>query len=277
MAKAILYDASRCTACRACYVACKQWNVLAAAGVKEIGGDYNALTLDGTTWNLIDFVEKNEPEGFKWLFISQRCMHCAKPSCVNVCAANAIKKDEETGFVLIDQDRCIGCKNCHYACPFWGGVPRIRERLSKEEVDWLGADKIIPGGRRAGVTYKCRGCVDRVKNGLEPACVTTCPTDALQFGEREEILSIAAGRVEFLKDRGETKAQIYSPEGVGGTGTIYLILDDPKVYGLPEAPKISTSDMLTKWLTGLVTAGIFGIVPLWAIFRTAQPQEKEES
>ncbi|HDP70419.1 MAG TPA: 4Fe-4S dicluster domain-containing protein [Actinobacteria bacterium] len=274
MAKAILYDASKCTACRACYVACKQWNVLAAAEVKELGTYYNALTLDGTTWNLIDFIEKDDPDRFRWHFISHRCMHCGDPSCANVCAAGAITKDSETGFVLIDNDKCLGCKNCHYACPFWEGVPRFRDEISEAEEEWMDHGNKVPGKRVASTMYKCRGCVDRVKNGLEPACVTTCPPDALQFGDKGEMLSIANARVALLKERGETKAQVYDPKGVGGTGVIYVLLDDPEVYGLPADPKVSTADMVTKWLTGLITAGILTIVPFWMVFKAAEAEGK---
>ncbi|MDI6892538.1 MAG: 4Fe-4S dicluster domain-containing protein [Actinomycetota bacterium] len=274
MAKAILYDASKCTACRACYVACKQWNVLAAAEVKKLGTYYNALDLDGTTWNLIDFIEKDEPDRFRWLFISKRCMHCAEPSCVNVCAAGAIKKDLETGFVLVDQDVCIGCKNCHYACPFWGGVPRFRGEISEDEKEWLAHGKKIPGKRVAGTVYKCRGCIDRVQNGLTPACVKTCPPGALQFGEKEEMLAIAEARVAALKERGEAKAQVYNPSGVGGTAVTYILLDDPETYGLPADPRVSTADMLTKWIMGLIAAGILTVVPFWMVFKAAEAEGK---
>ncbi len=274
MAKAILYDESKCTACRACYVACKQWNVLSAAENKKLGTYYNALTLGGTTWNLIDFIEKDDPDRFRWHFITQRCMHCGDPSCAKVCAAGAISKDEETGFVLIDNDKCLGCKNCHYACPFWEGVPRFREEISESEKEWMDEGNEVPGKRVAGTMFKCRGCIDRVQNGLEPACVTTCPPDALQFGDRAEMLAVADARVALLKERGEAKAQIYNPEGVGGTGVIYVLTDDPEVYGLPADPKVSTADMVTKWLTGLITAGILTIVPFWMVFKAAEAEGK---
>ncbi|MDP3012847.1 MAG: 4Fe-4S dicluster domain-containing protein [Candidatus Subteraquimicrobiales bacterium] len=273
MAYGLLIDTSRCTACRGCQVACKAWNQLPAEKTEFTGSVENPPANSGETWLRVTYNEISDGNGgVKWLFGQDRCMHCIEPSCANVCAAGAIKK-LDNGAVRIDQDVCIGCKNCHYACPFFGGVPRFRGEITEEEKA-LEEKGQIGGKRLAGTVYKCWMCQDRIENGLQPACATACSNGAIQFGEREELLAKAEERIAALQAAGETKALVYNPKGVGGTGTIFVLTDDPEVYGLPKDPQVSTGDMVAKWLTGLITAGVLTIVPFWMVFKAAEAEGK---
>lgn len=269
MAYGLLIDTSKCTACRGCQVACKAWNQLPAEKTEFTGTCENPPVNSGETWLRVTFHEVSDGNGgVKWLFGQSRCMHCIEPSCTNVCAAGAIKR-LENGAVRIDQDVCIGCKNCHYACPFFGGIPHFRPEVTEEEKE-LAKKGLIGGKRVAGTLYKCWLCQDRIENGLAPACATACNTGAIQFGEREELLAKAEERVAALQTAGETKAQVYNPKGVGGTGTMFVLTDDPEAYGLPADPRVSTADMVTKWIMGLIAAGVLTVVPFWMVFKAAE-------
>ena len=166
---AILFDSSRCTGCRGCQVACKCWNDLPSEPTVNWDGkfthpaDLNSCTRLIMTFE--DFEDEKSQKRVGWAFGRRACQHCTNAGCVNMCPAGALYKDEETGMVTYDQDKCIGCQNCSAACPY--DVPRYEDR----------------GGKT--VINKCSGCVDRIAQGMMPACVTTCQPGALQFGTRK--------------------------------------------------------------------------------------------
>jgi formate dehydrogenase iron-sulfur subunit len=251
MSKAILYDATKCTACRACQVACKAWNGHLAEKTQNQGSYENPPHLSPETWVRIEFREVERNGKVEWLFTRHSCMHCTDASCVTVCPTNAIVRTEE-GFVHIDQEWCIGCGNCVQACPF--GVPHKDELL--------------------GTARKCSHCTEvglnRVDAGLETACVKTCPTKALMLGDREELINIGRERVNQLKATGYSNAQLYGEKELGGLNTLYVLSDTPDVYGLPVAPKAATADVISKWLSGLVTAGVVAALPLYFVFKRSQ-------
>ena len=199
---AALVDTTRCMGCRACQVACKQWNQLPAEKESKFLGTYeNPPALTADTWTKIQFHEFSDA-GPKWRFRKQQCFHCDDASCVNVCPTGAAKK-RPNGIVVIDQSICAGCKYCVEACPYQ--TPKFSEET--------------------GTAVKCRFCYDRVENGLSPACVTACPTGALFFGKRSEVIAEAHRR-----KKGRSDLKVYGENELGGLGWIYLV--DRKVTDL---------------------------------------------
>jgi formate dehydrogenase beta subunit len=170
------------------------------------------------TWTKIVFREHGENGNVRWLFSKQGCMHCTDAACVKVCPAGAISHTEY-GTVRIDPRRCIGCNYCAANCTF----------------------NVIGFDRAANVARKCTFCYERITNGLIPACAKTCPTGAINFGERREMIAMAEKRLEELKKAGKTRAQIYGLEELDGLGVMYLLEDKPSSYGLPENPRVSTA------------------------------------
>jgi formate dehydrogenase iron-sulfur subunit len=224
----MLIDVSKCMGCRACQVACKQWNQLPAVKTHFSGSYQNPPHLNANTWTLIQFIEPdNEP--VRWLFRKQQCLHCGDPSCLQVCPTGAIKK-QSGGAVVIDQHICAGCKNCTEACPFH--VPK--------------AD------HTSGTAKKCRLCLDRIQNGLKPACATACPTGAVQFGTRDEMLQLAKSRQAVISEQTGKTPRIYGEAELGGLGVMYLLPEKASVYGLPETPRKPTARIALKWLAGLI-------------------------
>ncbi len=238
----MLVDVSKCTGCRGCQVACKQWNNLPAVQTKFSGSYENPVTMSGS-FTKVKFVETVENGQVRFLFRKIQCMHCTDASCAAVCAAGAIER-QANGQVVIDQEKCVGCKNCVVACPFGS----------------IGFDE------ETGTSKKCWGCQDRVENGLTPACVKTCPPGALFFGTREEILAKGKARVEELKAAGKD-AYLYGENELGGLGNIYVLDAKPEVYGLPTNPKMATDSVLGNWLGALVGVGAMVIAPFWMVFR----------
>ena len=217
---AILYDSSLCIGCRACQVACKRWNGLEADETE--GTDFgNPQGLTANTWNVIKYVWVEDEEGSKLHFVTNRCMHCLEPMCEAVCPVRAIVKDEETGAVVPHPERCVGCLACVEACPF--SVPKF--------------------GRGVG-TRKCTMCIDRLRLGLEPACVSTCPTGALKFGERSEIVAMAEERAS------EVGGYVYGVHEARGTSVIMVLTAPPEKLGLPTF----AGRTYTKTPTGEVAA-----------------------
>jgi len=263
MAKAILYDATKCTACRACQVACKQWNELPAEVTINRGTYENPPDLSPHTWIKIKFIELEKEGKLDWLFARQACMHCTNAACVEVCPTGALSYNE-LGFVQYEKDKCCGCGYCAEFCPF--GVPRLESGK-------------ITG---VGVMDKCIFCIDRVTNGLEPACVKTCPTGALTFGDRDDLAAEGRARVEALKADGFSNAYLYGDEELGGLHVLYVLADRPSVYGLPEEPEFpvlaSVRDNIFRplaWMTwGVVAAGLALNV---VVARARQLSGKEES
>jgi len=264
--KAILYDPTRCTACRGCQVACKQWNETdefiptEQNGVDAVNtGSYeNPPDLSPQTWVRMSFIEAERNGKLSWLFNRRACMHCTDASCLLVCPTGAIFKTDE-GFVHIDQDWCIGCGNCVQACPF--DVPHKDEHT--------------------GTAKKCSGCTsvgfNRQAEGLETACVKTCPPNALMFDDRDKLVADGNQRVADLKAKGYSNARLYGERELGGLHVLYVLDDNPEVYNLPASPKLASQDVLTKWISGIATAGVIAALPLWFVFKRRQQLESVRS
>jgi len=199
MGKGVLCDATRCIGCRGCQVACKQWNELPAVATTNTGTFENPPRMDAYTFTKIRFTELEDNGRFRWVFTKLQCMHCEHPACVEACIVGALEKRPD-GPVTYDDRKCIGCRYCQVACPF--GIPNF---------EW---DKPMPWIR------KCTFCADRQGAGLMPACVTTCPTGALNFGERDDLLAEARERI--AKAPGRYISHIYGEKEVGGTSWLYL-------------------------------------------------------
>ncbi len=243
-------DTSVCIGCKACEVACKEWNQLPAERDGLSGMSYdNTRDLSATTWRHVAFVEQMEPGGegaapefqSRWLMSSDVCKHCDPAPCLEACPTGAIFRTE-FDTVVVQQDICNGCGYCVPACPF--GV-----------VDLNDGD---------GKAHKCTMCYDRLKGGLEPACSKVCPTDSIQFGPLEELIPRAETRVRTLRERGVEDAYLYGAPGhPGATGGIeklnafFLLLDRPEVYNFPEAPSRPAERIGPALGTGLaVFAGL---------------------
>ncbi len=255
-------DTSICIGCKACEVACKQWNdVPATERVDLLGMSHdNTGDLGANSWRHVAFIEQRVPVelgmpgmptaapttsppgdddeyGLRWLMASDVCKHCTHAGCLDVCPTGALFRTE-FGSVVVQQDICNGCGYCVSACPY--GVIERRE-----------------GDGRA---QKCTLCYDRLHGGLEPACAKACPTDSIQFGELDELRERAAERVATLVEQGVQGARLYGADpddGVGGTGAFFLLLDEPQVYGLPPDPVVPTRDAVRMWKFVGAAAGAF--------------------
>lgn len=238
--KAILYDATRCTACRGCQAACKQWNEndekmlpLGASWTRtKYEGSYeNPPDLSPQTWLKMTFTEVERGGGVAWLFNRRSCMHCTDAGCVRVCP-NGTLFHNEYGTVSYNKDICIGCGYCVDACPF--NVPRLTKNVltSIAKMD------------------KCSFCttpgLNRIAEGYEPACVKTCPPKALQYGDRDQLVAEGRKRVEALKAKGYSRAYLYGDKELEGLHVIYVLDDSPAVYGLPTDPRISVATVAWK-------------------------------
>ncbi len=222
MTMAMLLDIAKCTACRGCQAACKEWNDLPANSTTQQGTYQNPPALNPTTYTLIEFIEHNRPDGdFAWSFFNKRCLHCAEAACVNVCPTDALKHDA-MGFVSLEQNVCNGCGYCVNACPF--GIPQLEEA------------NILTGQAKA---TKCNFCQDRMHNDLVPACAKSCPTEAIFFGERVEAIARGRERVDQLKAEGLADARLYGETELGGLGQMYVLPQKASFFGLPEDPQIS--------------------------------------
>jgi formate dehydrogenase iron-sulfur subunit len=221
-----LIDISKCIGCKACQSACMEWNDLRDT-VGDTSGVYdNPRDLTDESWTVMRFFEV-EPNGkLEWLIRKDGCMHCADPGCLKACPSPGAIVQYSNGIVDFHQENCIGCGYCVTGCPF--NIPRISKKDSK--------------------AYKCTLCSDRVSVGLEPACVKTCPTGAIVFGSKEDMIVHADERVADLKERGYDSAGLYDPAGVGGTHVMYVLqhADRPELYNLPKDPRISPLVSLWK-------------------------------
>ncbi|MDR1713321.1 MAG: 4Fe-4S dicluster domain-containing protein [Coriobacteriales bacterium] len=253
---AIFWDASKCTGCKGCQSACKCWNLLPSPlgkNVNEPTGSYQSpLDLNGNTRLLMTFQENEVSDdkkwGVEWSIGRRSCMHCVNPACATVCPSGALSVDEDTGFVRVQDDKCIGCQYCSGVCPF--DVPRY-----------------YAGGSRIN---KCTACLDRVKNGgakpvnggtgtgnprySVPACVHTCSPAALDFGTREDMLAKAYARVQFLQNKPVnpcSTASVYGDVQLEGTHVIMVLKYAPETYGLPADPKVGILPTLTSWMKPL--------------------------
>jgi formate dehydrogenase iron-sulfur subunit len=265
-------DTSVCIGCKACEVACKEWNGLPdpeGDDLKLTGMSYdNTGELGANSWRHVAFIEQAVPpkmalsrdsalavgdngeliiaasagdtdddgQATRWLMASDVCKHCTHAACLDVCPTGALVRTE-FATVIVQPDVCNGCGYCVSACPF--GV------IDKREGD--------------GRAWKCTMCYDRLRGGLEPACAKACPTDSIQFGPLDELRATAAARLTDLHAAGVTEARLYGEnpaDGVGGTGAFFLLLDEPAVYGLPPDPVVTTRDLPAMWRWAGIAAGV---------------------
>lgn len=265
-----LIDVTTCIGCKACQVACSEWNDLDGV-VGECDGTYNNPTdLSATAWTVMRFTEyvnENKNDRLEWLIRKDGCMHCEDPGCLKACPSPGAIIQYTNGIVDFHQENCIGCGYCVIGCPF--NIPRLSEKDNK--------------------AYKCSLCSDRIAVGQEPACAKTCPTGAIRFGTKEDMKMYAEKRIADLKQRGFEHAGLYNPQGVGGTHVMYVLQhnNQPSLYsGLPDNPKINTAVSLWKGATKplaigiMIFAGIAGLLhhvavpPLEPIKRDAEEAER---
>jgi formate dehydrogenase iron-sulfur subunit len=252
-------DTSLCIGCKACEVACKEWNHVPDRIEDWTGESYdNTRDLGADVWRHVAFIEQRVPvgadgaarslvqsasaeglaeeagietyqegDGLRWLMASDVCKHCTDAACLDVCPTGALFRTE-FGTVVVQEDVCNGCGYCVPACPF--GV------LDQREGD--------------GRVWKCTLCYDRLRDDMEPACAQACPTNSIQFGELADLRERADRRLERLTDAGQDQARLYladEDDGVGGAGAFFLLLDEPEVYGLPPDPVATTRDLGSIW------------------------------
>jgi formate dehydrogenase iron-sulfur subunit len=241
---AFLTDSTLCIGCKACEVACKEWNGVAEDGLDWRGTSYdNTLALGHSTWRHVKFVESepvpgfgaNSPESPSWTFSSDVCKHCEVAGCLEACPTGAIVRTEFGG-VFVQPDVCNGCSYCVTACPF--GV------VQRNEED--------------GRAFKCTFCYDRQKVGQEPACAHACPTKSIQFGEINDLKARAQRRLQELEGRGVSDAVVYNPEhtSVAGIHALFLLRGDPRNYNLPPNPEAPTIYLNKGWRSSAAAAGL---------------------
>jgi len=246
-------DTTVCIGCKACEVACKEWNQLPATngGRTTLSGNSydNTRRLDGIHWRHVQFVEQFTPdrsEG-RWLLMSDVCKHCVRAGCLDVCPTGAIMRTE-FDTVVIQSDACNGCRDCIGACPF-------------------GVIDINPV---SGTAQKCTLCYDRLRAGMQPACSKACPTNSIQFGTIRELRPRAAARVEQLHGGGDTRAYLYGADDngpLGGLNAFFLLVDKPEVYGLPPDPKLPTRNLAPSSLWTVLGAALVALAGVFS-FRT---------
>jgi formate dehydrogenase iron-sulfur subunit len=258
-------DTSVCIGCKACEVACKEWNVIPEDGLVWTGESYdNTSALGANSWRHVAFIEQRKPllldgetaaldaEPLRWLMESDVCKHCTHAACLDVCPTGSLFRTE-FGTVVVQEDICNGCGYCVPACPF--GVLDKRHLPRKPDDAPLALPLL--GKKEDGRVWKCTLCYDRLKGGHEPACAKACPTDSIQFGELDELRERAHTRVEKLEAQGWNGPRLYGADpddGVGGFGAFFLLLDEPEVYGLPPDPVVTTRDLPEMWTTTAIAA-----------------------
>ncbi len=237
-----LIDISQCIGCKACQVACMEWNDLRGEVGYCVGVYDNPLDLTAKAWTVMRFTELENNGRLEWLIRKDGCMHCQDPGCLKACPAPGAIVQYANGIVEFHQEHCIGCGYCLTGCPF--NIPRLSDQDHK--------------------AYKCTLCSDRVAVGQVPACIKTCPTGALHFGSKEDMKEHAEQRIADLKSRGFANAGLYDPPGVGGTHVMYVLqhADRPEWYaGLPQDPAINPLVEVWKGWTkplaiGVMAAGV---------------------
>ncbi len=255
-------DTSVCIGCKACEVACKEWNAIPEDGLDLLGMSFdNTGSLSADTWRHVAFIEQPRPAAappgrapaflgmpstgqpaertdMRWLMSSDVCKHCTHAACLDVCPTGALFRTE-FGTVVVQEDVCNGCGYCIPACPYG----------------------VIDQRKGDGRAWKCTMCYDRIGDGLMPACATACPTESIQYGPLDELRERAERRLAAVHATGDEQARLYGhdpADGVGGDGAFFLLLDEPEVYGLPPDPVVPTRDLPAMWrqagLAGLAMA-----------------------
>ncbi len=251
MAKyAMLIDETRCTGCRGCQVACKQWNDLPGELTRNRGTYTNPPALSAKTWNLIEYKEIETGSQVGFYFLKRACMHCEHPACASVCPVGALHKLPE-GPVVYDGSKCIGCRYCMVACPF--GIPTF---------DWQ------KGLLDQAVIRKCNFCIDRVSNSLQPACAKTCPSRAIIFGEREQL--IAEGEARIRQSPARYVNYVYGKQEGGGTSVLYLSAIPFEQLGLPRlsaVPVTLLSEQVMRYTIPFGVAWTATLAGLALLFR----------
>jgi formate dehydrogenase iron-sulfur subunit len=264
--KGFFTDTSVCIGCKACEVACKEWNDVPEDGLNFTGNSYdNTGDLGADTWRHVAFIEQRKPAdleggvdslvemaaraeltgtaelplhedgGLRWLMASDVCKHCTHAACLEVCPTGALFRTE-FGTVVVQEDVCNGCGYCIPACPFG----------------------VIDQRKDDGRAWKCTLCYDRLKDDRTPACAKACPTESIQFGELDDLRVRAQERLGQLQEAGEPNAQLYlagENDGVGGGGSFFLLLDEPEVYGLPPDPVDPTHHLGEMWGAAALAGG----------------------
>lgn len=254
-------DTTVCIGCKACEVACKEWNQLpaTAGGANQLSGDNydNTGRLDGINWRHVKFIEQfdeSRQQG-RWLMMSDVCKHCVQAGCLEVCPTGAIIRTE-FDTVVIQADVCNGCRACIPACPF-------------------GVIEINPTNNTA---MKCTLCYDRMQSGMVPACAQACPTESIQFGPINELRQRAETRVAQLRDQGEDRAYVYGDESMlGGLNSFYLLVDEPEVYGLPREPKLPSRNLFPSSAFSAVGAAALGVLGLVGLRKRRMDQFAAEA
>ena len=254
-----LIDVTKCIGCKACQAACQEWNDLREEVGINVGSYTNPHDLTANSWTLMRFAETEANGHLEWLIRKDGCMHCADPGCLKACPSPGAIIQYANGIVDFHEENCIGCGYCIAGCPF--NIPRLSQKDSK--------------------VYKCTLCSDRVAVGLEPACIKACPTQALVFGSKADMIEHANERIVDLKERGFENAGLYDPPGVGGTHVMYVLhhADQPQLYNdLPKDPVISPVVGLWKGLFKPLATAALCFTALAGFFHyvTIGPNETEE-
>ncbi len=253
--KGFFTDTTLCIGCKACEVACKQWNQLPDDGLLFTGMSYdNTVHLGASTWRHVAFIERPVPlstqdaGAFSWLFSSDVCKHCARAGCLESCPTGAILRTEFDS-VYVQPDICNGCGYCIVNCPF-GVIDRRNED---------------------GRAWKCTLCYDRLREDMKPACAKACPTESILFGDLDELRTRARARVEKLQDMGMREAYLYgedaaSQPGTEGLNAFFLLVDKPEVYNLPPDPVIPTKEVGRSWASMAAAAAGIALMAVGSVF-----------